>query len=202
MKPHPPFRHLEAYQIKEQLAHRDMLGFIQREMKQSGLYKSLFWMANILFLGGMIYRMWNNELSWDEELGYAGLGLLLFLVLIPLHEYLHVLGYRAAGASKVSVHAEWKKGVFYAIADGFVIERKPFTRLAIAPFLCINSLLLLGTFVAGPILETCLWSALLIHTGGCYGDFALMNWMWRHRKSEPLTWDDASTGTSYFALKY
>lgn len=202
MIPRPPFKHWQSYQIKAQLSHRDMLDFLRQEMRHPGLFKWIFWLANMLILGGMIYRFWNNALPWHEELSYAGLGFLLFLILIPLHEYIHVLGYKAAGAKNVSVHAEWKKGIFYALADHFVAERRPFTRLAIAPFLFINTLLLLLIPFSGPAFEAGLWSALLIHTGGCYGDFALMNWMWRHRKSEPVTWDDAESGTSYFACKY
>jgi hypothetical protein len=46
-----------------------------------------------------------------------------------------------------------------------------------------------------------LFGALLIHTGGCYGDFGLVSYLWQKRKFKPVTYDDVLESKTFFYVK-
>lgn len=69
--------------------------------------------------------------------------------------------------------------------------------VALAPFVAIT-IVLAGVALAFPSLRPITLGALLLHTGGTSGDWALLNFMRLHRGGEVYTYDDAETGTSYF----
>lgn len=194
-------RHKSEHEIVATFSHDQMMGFVLAEIKKPEAISRLFWLMMLIQLGLSMVFYARSGIGLAAGIGTFSLGSVLFFLLIPLHEWIHVWGYKLAGAKKVSVHAQWKKGMFYAQADGFVCRYRPFMGMAIAPFVIISALLLLGFFfssvpVKGVILSVALW-----HSSGCLGDFALMNWMWKHRKQDPITWDDAQERLSYFALK-
>jgi hypothetical protein len=191
----------DEHEIVATFSHDQMMGFVLQEIKKPEPMSRLFWLMMLIQLGlSMVYYAHCGLGLWPV-LGYFALGTVLFFVLIPLHEWIHVWGYKLAGAKKVSVHAQWRKGVFYAQADGFVCRYRPFMRMAVAPFVIITALLI-GLFAISTVpVRAVLLSVALWHSSGCLGDFALMNWMWKHRKLEPITWDDAAERLSYFALK-
>ena len=115
---------------------------------------------------------------------------------------IHGLTYRMVGAEKVSYVAQWRKLVFYAMADGFIAGRKPFMLVALAPCIVINFLLLIGFFFSGVQIEFVFLSALLLHTGGCIGDFAMVSFFHQHKDKEVYSYDDALASKTYFyALK-
>ena len=66
------------------------------------------------------------------------------LPLIPIHELIHGLFYKLDGAPAVQYKANFKKFIFYAMADQYVTTFYSFVILAIAPFVIINTLLLIG----------------------------------------------------------
>jgi hypothetical protein len=40
--------------------------------------------------------------------------------------------------------------------------------------------------------------ALWLHTAGCAGDFALVNFLYKHRRKALVTYDDVETARSFF----
>lgn len=139
--------------------------------------------------------------AFMDHLSEFSFGIALFFLLVPLHEWIHGFMYKRAGAPRVSYKAEWKKLIFYAMADKFVTYKKPFLYIALAPFLVINSLLILVVLWA-PASQFFIWmGALFMHTGGCSGDVALVSYFYTFWEKDPVTYDDVEAKTSYFYLK-
>jgi hypothetical protein len=122
----------------------------------------------------------------------------VLFILLPLHEWIHGLAYRKVGADKVSYVAQWRKLVFYAMADRFVAGKKEFYLVAFAPCIVINLLLLLGFFIFSVQTEFIFLSALLLHMSGCIGDFAMVSFFYEHQDKEVYTYDDALAAKTYF----
>lgn len=75
-----------------------------------------------------------------------------------------------------------------------------FVWVCLAPSLVINPVLM-GIGLAFPvgIWQILIVSALLLHISAASGDIALVNLLWRERKSGGLfTYDDLSVGETYF----
>lgn len=124
----------------------------------------------------------------------AGFGV-MFAVFLPLHEALHALAYRLAGAREIRWKMMWKYLAAYVVAERYVSTRRAFFFVALAPFVVITPLLiaLAALFPRWSVL----WLTVLFwHTAGVSGDWALMNYYWIHRGREIYTWDEA--GHSYF----
>ncbi len=126
--------------------------------------------------------------------GYA---VICFVVLVPFHEALHGLVYKAIGATDVRYNISLRQFYAYAIAHNFVADHRQFAWVALAPFLVISMLLVMAA-AFWPPLRFVLVGTLLVHTAGTSGDFAMLNYLWLNRHQEVFTYDDAVSHTSYF----
>lgn len=127
------------------------------------------------------------------------LGFVLTLtLLVPLHEGIHGLAYKLVGAPEVQYGSDIKKFIFYAMADRFVVGFPRFLAVALAPFLVINLFAVLAIFYVSLNYQWLLLGVLLMHTGACAGDFAMLSFFLRHRGEGMLTYDDVSGKLSYF----
>lgn len=190
----------EGYTLQSILTHSEIGDFI----------KPYFFKRNpvMLFYGGFsisllvisVYSLIKSG-AFMDHLSDFSLGIALFFLLVPIHELIHGFMYRKAGASNVSYKAEWKKLVFYAMADKFVTYKKPFLYIALAPFVVISSLLVLVIFLA-PASQYFIWlGALFMHSAGCSGDFALVSYFYTFWEKDPVTFDDVEMKVSYFYIK-
>ena len=124
-------------------------------------------------------------------LGFAA----MFVVVLPIHEALHALAYRMAGAREIRWKVLWRYLAAYVVAERFVAGRAVFFFVALAPFVVISPALLL--FAATWPAWAVFWlTVLLWHTAGVSGDWALLNYYWLHRQREIYTYDEG--GKSYF----
>jgi hypothetical protein len=57
---------------------------------------------------------------------------------------------------------------------------------------------LLVAFQAGEALQWVLYGALLFHTSGCIGDFALCSFLYENKHLTVYTYDDYAARKSYF----
>lgn len=189
------------------LPHDNLLPFLQEQLSSKsrtiyyyiGLHIVI--LASIIVIGAMDIS--TGMISWNGIFKSFGLGaLLVFTVLIIIHEGIHGLAYKIAGAPKISFGVNWRKLYFYAAADQFVVSRKSFLFIALAPFIVISSVSLAGLFFAGVSLKWVLLSVLLVHTGACAGDFAMLAFYEKHRHvGKLLTFDDVERKISYFYVK-
>lgn len=190
----------QGYHWHDGFSHRSITAFVGRYFFVFNPVILVFWAAQLASLG---IAVWFASVS-GHTLGFAVsflAGMALFIILIPLHEWLHGVGYKWAGAPRVEYRVLWKHFVFYAIADCFITARWPFVFLALAPFIIINGLLVLLIFILSPGWTPWLCGALFMHVAGCSGDFALLSYFYTQWSKEPVTFDDARREESHFFIR-
>lgn len=185
------------------LDHKDILPFVQREFGRKSWLTRAYIFLNIFLLGFMIilgaWQVGHGIASTGNIILYSILGLALTLtLLVPVHEGIHGLAYKLAGAPSVKYGSDIRKFIFYAMADHFVAGSRQFVFVALAPFVLINSFALLGIFYVSLNYQWLLLGVLLMHTGACAGDFAMLSFLLRHREEEVYTYDDVDNKVSYF----
>jgi len=121
----------------------------------------------------------------------------LFLVILPVHEALHAVAYRLAGARDIRWDYSWRMAAVWVTAHRFVVTTRPFVFVALAPFVVINAALLVAAVML-PQYAIFLLFVLLWHLHGAIGDWSLLNFIWLQRERGFWTFDDADAGKSYF----
>lgn len=188
---------VHATKIIAEVSHDHLIPFLRPQLKLSRLWGAIYWIVNALVLGYLVSYSILNDLSMDEFTKSMGLGFAIFILVLPIHEIIHAILYKLVGAPKVGFGADWRKLVFYATADQFIVGRKKFALVALAPFLLLNSTLLLLGYL-WPNHTLLLGGALFLHTAGCFGDFALVSFMHLHRSRNIQTMDNMSERKTYF----
>ncbi|MCG2583410.1 DUF3267 domain-containing protein [Massilia sp. TS11] len=125
-----------------------------------------------------------------------------FLLLLPLHEWVHALVYRSSGASEVAVRYQWRTLSAYCVADQFVLGGAAFELVCMAPLLMLTPPLALGALLLSGSWALVCTGALLVHLAACSGDVALINWIGLHERERLWTYDDVKAGKSYFFAQH
>ncbi|MBK7234060.1 MAG: DUF3267 domain-containing protein [Saprospiraceae bacterium] len=120
------------------------------------------------------------------------------MLLIPLHEYIHVLAYKSQGATNTSYDVNLKKFYFMALADKFVANKREFKIAALAPFIVITTTLIILLFLANTNLKLTISAVLFAHTAMCSGDFGLLSYFEFNKEKQIVTYDDVENKISYF----
>jgi hypothetical protein len=194
----------ERYRLVLVLHHKDIIDFVRFYYRSKGpwvlFFRRFLMLITILFLSHFSYILLQHIEKWDIYLLRFGLGVLGFFAIVPIHELIHGAVYKWFGAPKVRFGVLWSKLAFFAIAPIFVLSRREFMPLALAPFIVINSLLMLclGLFINHFEISMLLWGALLMHSMGCVGDFALIGFFEQHKGKKIYTFDAETGGSSYF----
>lgn len=199
MKLQPQELAQEGFVLMDELAHQDLLPFIQRYIKHKTKATILYYAANILMMGlavGLLIRF--GKTGFADAFAHFSYGIGLAFLLIPLHEYIHALAYKAQGAKQTSYDANLRKFYFMAMADQFVASRKEFQVVALAPFLTITAIFIILLFIVPGVWMVTVAGGMLTHTSMCSGDFGLLSYLEVHRDKEMVTYDDKAAGRSYF----
>jgi len=185
-------------EVIAELDYDNLLPFLRPQLCLNLIWGVMYWMVNLIPLGSIIYYWWVQHISLDTFLTNVGLGFWMFFVLLPVHELLHAAVYKIVGAPKVSFGGSWKKFIFYAVADRFMVDRKKFLFVALAPFFIINTGLVILFFTYSYPVNLIFLAAIILHTAGCFGDFALVSFMHRHRHQNIVTMDEVAEKKTYF----
>lgn len=196
-------RHLEreGYRLEERWRTGDILRFVYREINAPAWPLRVAFASMTLLVGYATYRGLVDVragLTWWREIVLPfGLGAIAIAALVVPHELIHGLAFRALGARRVVYGADWRRLVFHAAAPGFAMRPRELRFVALAPFAIVTAPLAYVA-LAGPSW----WSwlaigALLMHTQGCLGDFAVVNYFARrpNRGGEVLTFDEEDGGS-------
>ncbi|MFN8354515.1 MAG: DUF3267 domain-containing protein [Spirosomataceae bacterium] len=195
---------LEAngYHLLDKLGHQELVPFIRTYLKKPTLFSRAYYLCNFLLFGLIGYYFMVDFSSPSYDIGvrftHFSYGIALAFLLLPLHEYIHVLAYKSQGASNTSYDANLKKFYFMALADKFVANRKEFRVVALAPFVAITTGLVLLALVVPPQWTLTVLATLLAHTAMCSGDFGLLSYFDFHRGKQLVTYDDIEHHISYF----
>lgn len=194
---------IQKYQLLYELDHQQIAQFAQQELKKRNVVTIFYFVFNIIsfaFLGAKAtLDITKGIISWDMVLSGLGMGVLLcFVVVIFIHELLHVLAYKLTGAQTTAIQANWKQLVFVAVADKFIANAKEFLFIALLPFSVISTVLLIGLYLLVGFWFYVTLGALLMHSAACGGDFALVSYLWESRRKRIITYDDVPEKKSYF----
>lgn len=120
------------------------------------------------------------------------IALLLAVGMIFVHESIHALFYFLLGAKKIKIHGNWKRILFYATADNFVLDGKRSVLVALAPFVSLFTLIyvLMKVF---PQYYLILSILMFFHMISCSGDILLVNYFYGNRDSKLYMYDDEKT---------
>ncbi len=185
-----------------------LLGFVREHLRLNTVVSRFYFALNVAVLAALVFfgetDIQSGQIRWASLLQNFGLGTFLVVTVgIPLHEGLHGLAYKFAGAKKVTYGGNWRKFYFYAVADQFVVTRKRFIYIALAPFLIINLAALVAVFFVSTEITWLLFGVLWMHIVACAGDVALLSFYEQHRHyRELLTFDEVARKRSYFYVTY
>lgn len=183
--------------IIAEVAHHDLLPFLRPQLKLNRIWGVAYWLINVLIISYIVWLSLPGRITFEEFSDTVGFGFMLFILTLPIHEGIHALAYKIAGAPTIGFGADWKKLIFYAVADQFVVGYRKFIWVALSPFIVIN-IILLALSVMLPTYALLFLGIVLLHTAGCFGDFALVSFMHHHRSRHIQTMDEVSQGKTYF----
>jgi hypothetical protein len=109
------------------------------------------------------------------------------------------LAYLFTGARRISFGVIPKKFIFYALADRQVITARAFHIVALAPFVVVKLICLIGIveFYDSQLMYFFL-SVMCLHSLFCAGDIAMLAFYRIHKGKEIYNFDNRSEGKTYF----
>jgi hypothetical protein len=186
------------YDLLDEIAHENLVPKVQAYLKRPGPVKLAYIAANLVIVAIIGFLSASTNTPLVSALDRLCLGMFLgYVLLLPVHEWVHALAYRRFGAEKTRVVYTWRTLSAYCVADHFVATAREFALVCLMPFLVLNTILIATIAIVGGF-SPILWGMLLLHVGACSGDFAFVNYLWHHRGRGLLTYDDTSQGRSYF----
>jgi hypothetical protein len=195
----PNYELIESFHIDE------MGKFLMRElgMKQpeNSPKKSKLTLNRIIFL--LIFAGIGGAVGWSigkfipkSEGGFTvltsqfGLAFLaFFVVLLPIHEGIHAVVFKALRAKKVGFGLSTKSMIVYAYAQKFVMTLRENSWVAAMPFIVITISLVILWYLF-PQWQLFWGTSLFLHTSACIGDFILIQYYLKNKNYLIYTYDD------------
>jgi hypothetical protein len=190
-----------SYEKVLTLPYSDIAPFVIGSLKSFNLPMLTVWtvlaMTSFLlvwFWPGVRYTPDNPRIIIGLAVGLAAVPVLL----IPVHEGLHLIPFRLSGARDIRYGADLRQGIIYVTAHRFVADLRLFSIVAFTPFVIITTGLGAAILVCSPWWQWVLSLALFTHTTMCAGDTALIGFMMGFNHRNVYTWDDADRKEAYF----
>ncbi len=179
----------------------ELVGFVLDYIRRRTGIMLFFWLVCFIFLGlALTVRIYiAGYFPFKNIIFHSFLGFILFpLLIIPVHEILHIIPFLFTGARKIRVGFDLKQYLFYVTAHRHIINARQFRFVAFTPFIIVNIGLLILVFILPGLWKWSLSLLLFVHTTMCAGDFALLNFYWINRKKKIYSWDNADEKIAYF----
>lgn len=183
------------------LQYGDLVGFVLEYLKKRSWLLIFFWSLCLIFFAiALTVRIdISGYFQFRNIVLHSLLGFIIFpLLIIPVHELLHIIPFRMAGAKNIRIGADLRQYIFYVTAHRYVINSAQFKFVALVPFIIINAALLLMVFMLPGLWKWSLSVLLFVHTTMCAGDFAMLNYYHLNRHRKIYTYDDADERMAYF----
>jgi len=183
-----------GYMLLNRLEHMELVPFVRTYINKRTRFSNLYMLSNLLIFATVGYLLVRHfqlgTFTISEGLVNLCYGFAIAFLLLPIHEYIHVLAYKSQGAEHTSYDANLRKFYFLAVADQFVASKREFQVVALAPFVVITSVGLVLLVFATPFWSMTVLGTLLTHTAFSYFDF--------HKNKEVVTYDDKVNRISFF----
>ena len=205
MKYQPKDMMKPEFELLDELNHQELMPFLRKYLKNN---KFLFYFINFhlfTFMALFFYFLIKGFIVEDWGIGNDfqnfSYGVGITFLLIPIHEYLHVLAYRIVGARHTYLDMNLKRFYFMALADKSVVHKNDFIKVILTPFLSITLICTALFFIVDHHSKILLLGLFLTHTVFCSGDFGLLAYIIHKGEKDIYTYDDKETGKSYFYEK-
>jgi hypothetical protein len=190
-----------GYTLLEKLDHANIIPFvkiyIQKKTRATIIYRIITFIIILSILAFFVEYSLSGKFN-PFVIAHFFYGFIFTLLLLPLHEYIHVLAFRSMGAKKTSVRVNFKTLVILAIADKFVVNRKEFQVALLAPFVFITVILLVSLLFIVKFWIPAILGTLLFHTFSCKADMSLLSYLEFHKEKEIAVYDDEAARVIYF----
>jgi len=205
--PNPSIEELRnsgQFELIAQLNHSQIKEFVINQLTQNGKIIKVYMIYQILMIMiGMFFFTRSIVLAFQglpTPLYYSLAALVFcFSILIVIHELLHGIALKLAGAKRVTYGGYLKKFIFYAEADQFVINRRQFAFIALTPLFAVKLVTLIGIiFLFNQPVFYFLIFVMSAHSLFCAGDIGLLSVFHKSKNAEVYTFDVQAEKTSYF----
>jgi hypothetical protein len=192
-----------GYVLIDSFKHDESIAFLKSKSTESYSIFYYFYLGILLISFGVFsYTLVKNfivgQLEIITTLVYLAYGLIICLVFIPFHEWLHALAYKLLGAKDISFFANYKNFNFATTAHLYVTNHKEFRFIATFPFVFVLILVITLFPFVNIHWSISLITFLMLHNLFCGGDFALLNFMENRRKARIVIYDDTQDKMTYF----
>jgi hypothetical protein len=183
------------------IRYGDIISFVLDQLRRKTGVILFFWSFCLITLGlAVVIRI---NISGYFELRkiflHTLLGMIVLPVLIiPLHELLHIIPYILSGAKRIRVGMDLKQYIFYVTAHRHVASSGLFRIVAVFPFIVVTAASLFLIWWLPGLWKYSVAVFLFIHSTMCAGDFAMISFCNIYRKHKVYTWDDAELKEAYF----
>jgi len=179
----------------------DLVAFVLDYIRRKSGLMVFFWSVCIVFLGIALFVRLNisGYFPFRNIFLHTLLGLgLLPIIVIPIHELLHIIPYYLTGARNIRISMDLKQYMFYVTAHRQVATAKQFRFVALVPFIIVSLLTLFLILYLPGLWKWSLSLFLFVHATMCAGDFAMLNFYAVHPGKKIYTWDDFDEKAAYF----
>jgi hypothetical protein len=179
----------------------DLVAFVLDYIRRKSGLMVFFWSVCIVFLGIALFVRLNisGYFPFRNIFLHTLLGLgLLPIIVIPIHELLHIIPYYLTGARNIRISMDLKQYMFYVTAHRQVATAKQFRFVALVPFIIVSLLTLFLILYLPGLWKWSLSLFLFVHATMCTGDFAMLNFYAVHPGKKIYTWDDFDEKAAYF----
>ncbi len=183
------------------LSYDDLVPFILEYFSRRTWLTMAFWSFCLLLAGLAItirihitgfYEL--KRIILHSILGFV----LLPIITIPLHEFLHIIPYFLSGARNIRVGMDLRQYLFYVTAHRQVAGQGLFRIVAIMPFTVLTMTSLILVFTLPGLWKWSFSAFLFVHSTMCAGDLALLNFYHVNRGKKIFTYDDTDLKEAYF----
>jgi hypothetical protein len=183
------------------IPYEDLVSFVLDYIRRKSGLMVFFWTICFIFLGTALYIRLNisGYFAFRNIFMHTLLGLVVLpLIIVPVHELLHIIPYYLTGARNIRVSMDLRQYMFYVTAHRQVATARQFRLVALVPFAVISVAAFLLVLILPGLWKWSLSLFLFAHATMCAGDFALLNFYYLHHGRKIYTWDDFDQKIAYF----
>jgi hypothetical protein len=194
----------KRFRIIISISYSELVPFIFDYLKKKSGLTYFYWSVCFTFLCLAVILRIGLAGTFPQSglLIHCAIGLVVLpVIFIPIHEFLHIIPYYFSGAKNIRIGMDLRQYLFYVTAHRYVASPLQFWIVALTPFIVISTGLIV-TIILNPGLWR--WSLslfLFVHATMCAGDMALLNFYFLNRSKSIYTWDDADKKEAYFYEK-
>jgi len=191
----------ENFLLLHKLHYDSIIAFVFKNIKKKTLGSGIYFLSLIfLFISLIIFSVRGFAAYHISFLKYLAAFFYGFFfgsfIVIPFHEFFHALAYRIIGA-RPKFGMDLKQLIFYITADKFVVNRKEFHWIALAPFIIINAFIASVFIFLNMQQQIIALFFLFFHNMMCIGDFAMLSFYHQHSEKKLYSFDIIEEKTSF-----